>query len=145
MLTKTAILICVAAATALCAADPKQEILTLERQGMEGWLKGDPDPFLAISDPDITYIHVMTGKRLDGLPAVRALYETYRGRPLFDTYEITDPKVQLSGDTAILTYHFVSHNGSAERHWNATQIYQRKKEGWRIIHTHWSQVASAQP
>jgi ketosteroid isomerase-like protein len=139
MLTKTAILICVAA-SALCAADPKQEILALERQGMEGWLKGDPDPFLAISDPDITYIHIMTGKRLDGLPAVRALYETYRGRPLFDSYEITDPKVQLSGDTAILTYHFVSHNGSAERHWNATQVYQHKNEGWRIIHTHWSQV-----
>ena len=152
------ILIC-AAAAALCGvsvaadsnAEAEREILALERQAMEGWLKGDPDPLLAISDTEITYVHVMTDKRLDGLPAVKALFEAYRGRPLFDSYEITDPKVQLSGETAVLTYHFVSHNGSVERHWNATQVYQRKKEGWRVIHTHWSQhthrtqLAPAQP
>jgi ketosteroid isomerase-like protein len=31
--------------------------------------------------------------------------------------------------------------GSVTSRWNATQIYQRKAEGWRVIHTHWSQTA----
>jgi hypothetical protein len=135
-----------AVAAALCgvlaAADGNEatarEVLALERTTLDGWQMGNPDPLLAISDPDITYFHVVTDKRLDGLPAVRALFEGYRGRPLFDSYEMADPKVQSSGDTAVLTYTLVRHVGTATTRWNATQVYQRKKEGWRIIHSHWS-------
>jgi hypothetical protein len=126
----------------LAAADGNEatarEVLALERTTLDGWQMGNPDPLLAISDPEITYFHVVTDKRLDGLPAVRALFEGYRGRPLFDSYEMADPKVQSSGDTAVLTYTLVRHVGTATTRWNATQVYQRKKEGWRIIHSHWS-------
>ena len=135
-----------AAAAAVCgmlaAADGSEatarEVLALERTTLDGWQMGNPDPLLAISDPEITYFHVVTDKRLDGLPAVKALFEGYRGRPLFDSYEMADPKVQSSGDTAVLTYTLVRHVGTATTRWNATQVYQRKKEGWRIIHSHWS-------
>lgn len=126
----------------LAAADSDaaiaREILALERRAMDGWQKGDPGPALAIADPGITYFHVMTDRRLDGLPAVQALYEPYRGTPLFDSYEMLNPKVQVSGDVAVLTYNFVRRNGAVESRWNATQVYQRKKEGWRVIHSHWS-------
>jgi hypothetical protein len=67
-------------------ADSAQEVLALERQAMDGWLKGDPDPQLAISDPHITYFHEVVEKRVDGLPALKELYAQYRGRPLFDSY-----------------------------------------------------------
>ena len=142
---KKTLLICVAVA-ALCgtlsAADANaeiaREVLTLERQALDGWLNGDPDPMLAISAPEITYFHVMTDRRVEGLQAVKAIYESYRGTPLFDSYEIVDPKVQAIGDIAVLTYILVRRNGSATSRWNATQVYQRRKEGWRVIHTHWS-------
>jgi len=142
---KIPILACMAASAlcgALAAADPDavaaREVLALERTALDGWQTGNPDPLLAISDPGITYFHVMTGHRLDGLPAVRALFEGYRGRSLFDSYEMAEPKVQTSGDIAILTYILVRHAGTTTTRWNATQVYQRKKEGWRIIHSHWS-------
>ena len=126
----------------LAAADGNEatarEVVALERKTLDGWQVGNPDPLLAISDPEITYFHVVTDKRLDGLPAVKALLEAYRGRPLFDSYEMADAKVQSSGDTAVLTYTLVRHVGTATTRWNATQVYQRKKEGWRIIHSHWS-------
>jgi hypothetical protein len=127
--------------------DAATAILALERQAMDGWLKGDPDPVLAILDPEITYFHIMTEKRIDGLGALKALFEIYRGAPLFDSYEILDPKIQMSGDTAVLTYLFVRHNAAVVSRWNATQVYQRKKEGWRVIHTHYSQTRppAAQP
>ena len=149
---KMAILAC-AAAAALCgllaAADSNEaaarEILALERSALDGWQVGNPGPLLAISDPEITYFHVMTDKRLDGLPAVKALFEGYRGRPLFDSYEMTEPKVQASGDTAVPTYTFVWRLGTATTRWNATQVYQRKKEGWRIVHSHWSVTKPAAP
>lgn len=120
--------------------DVAAEILTLERQAMDGWLKGNPDPALAIMDPEITYFHIMTEKRIDGLPALKSLVETYRGRPLYDSYEIVDPKVQVSGDAAVLTYIMVRHNNGVASRWNATQVYRHAKAGWRVIHAHWSQT-----
>jgi ketosteroid isomerase-like protein len=119
---------------------PVQEILSLERKAMDGWITGNPDPTLAIADPAITYYHVMTDKRLDGIAAVRALYEAYRGMPLYDSYEMEDARVQLAGDTAVLTYILVRHNGTAASRWNSTQVYRRTESGWRVIHSHWSQT-----
>ena len=147
---KNAVLIC--AAAVWCAApamadangDATHEILALERHAMDGWVTGDPGPALAICDPEITYFHAITEKRLDGLPALRDLYEKFRGMTLFDRYEILDPRVQFAGDVAVLTYHFVRHNGAAASHWNATQVYQQQKEGWRVIHSHWSMVQPRQ-
>ncbi len=149
---KKSILICVATA-ALCgvlAAAGQNEaatrdILAMERKVLNGWQMGNPDPGLAISDPEITYFHVVTDKRLDGLPALKAMFDGYRGRPLFDSYEMADPKVQAAGDVAVLTYILVRHVGSDTTRWNATQVYQRKKEGWRIIHSHWSATKTAEP
>jgi ketosteroid isomerase-like protein len=140
LICTTAAILCAMLAFAQQKPDAATEILALERQAMDGWLKGNPDPVLAIADPEITYFHIMTEKRIDGLPSLKALFETYRGMPLFDSYEIVDPKIQISGDTAILTYLLVRHNGTAASRWNATQVYQRKKEGWRVIHAHWSQT-----
>ena len=149
---KIPMLACAAAAAlcgALAAADQNdattREIVALERKGLDGWQMGNPDPVLAISDPGITYFHAVTDKRVDGLPALKALFEGYRGRPLFDSYEMAEPKVQTSGETAILTYILVRHIGTATTHWNATQVYQRNKEGWRIIHSHWSVTKPAEP
>jgi hypothetical protein len=118
--------------------DTAQELLALERQAMDGWQEGDPDAALAVSDDEITLFHVIMDKRVDGLPAVKALWEQYRGKPLFDSYEIADPKVQAVGEVAVLTYQLVTRNGSTTRRYNGTQVYQRKKEVWRVIHTHWS-------
>ena len=143
---KTLFLACVVGAAlggVLPAADQNEaaarEVLALERTTLDGWQAGNPDPLLAISDPDITYFHVVTDKRLDGLPALKALFEAYRGRPLFDSYEMADAKVQSAGgDTVVLTYTLVRRLGTATTRWNASQVYQRKKEGWRIVHSHWS-------
>lgn len=125
-------------------ADTARELLALERQAMDGWLKGDPDAQLAISDPQITLIHDVVGKRLEGLSVLKELYTQYRGVPLFDSYEILGPQVRSIGDVAVLTYQLAQHNGPTTRYWNATQVYRKKPEGWRIIHTHWSAAKERQ-
>jgi hypothetical protein len=120
-----------------------QTVPAMERKAMDGWRLGNPDIFLSMADDGITFFHVMTEQRLDGLAAVRSFCESYRGTPLFDTYEMLDPKVQATSDVAVLTYRLVTHNGAIVRQWNATEIYQRKKEGWRIIHSHFSAAKTA--
>ena len=119
------------------------ELLAKERAAMDGWRNGDPDNLLSTLDPGITYFHAVTSKRLEGIAAVKALCEQYRGRPLFDGYEITEPMVQITGEVAVLTYQFSTRNGSATSYWNTTQVYKRTKEGWRVLHTHWSKVEPA--
>jgi len=128
----------VALAWANPASDTATEILALEKSGLDGWLTGDPGPQLAIMDSQITYLHAVSETRLDGLPAVKDLYERFRGTPLFDSYEILTPKLQVSGKVAVLTYLLAQHIGPVTTFWNATQVYQVKEEGWRVIHTHWS-------
>jgi hypothetical protein len=128
----------------LSAADSTEavtrEILALERQAMDGFQAGNPDLALAMVDPEITYFHVVTNQRVEGLPALKALFEPYRGRPLFDTYQIAEPKLQLAGDVAILTYTLVQTRAGEATRWHGTQIYRHKKEGWRVLHSHWSAV-----
>jgi len=123
----------------------EQTILEIERRGMDGWQQGNPDEFLKISDAGITYFHPVVEKRLEGLPAVKALYEGYRGKPLFDRYEIVDPKVVVSGRVAVLTYQFTTVNGPLTRRWNTTEVYQQEPAGWRIIHSHFSAAKDARP
>jgi len=116
------------------------ELLSLERGVMDGWLEGNPDKLLASLDPAVTYINAATNARLEGVSAVKALCEPYRGRPLYDGYEITQPLLHLAGDAAVLTYQLTTRNGTTTSRWNATQVYKRTPGGWRVIHTHWSRI-----
>lgn len=147
---KNVLAVCAIAATCVVPAfadsneSVTKQVLELERAAMDGWAKGNPDPALANLDPEVTFIHSVVGKRLDGLDAVRALFEQYRGQPLFDSYEIADPKVQVAGDAAILSYVLVRHNGGATTHWQGSEVFQRKADGWRVIHEHWSADQQAQ-
>lgn len=127
----------------LAADDPAAAVIALERQALDGLARGNPDALIALSDPDISYFHVMTGRRLDGAAAVRALVEPYRGQSLFETYEMLDPRVQVSGDVAVLTYVLSRRSGGVDGRWNGTQVYRRTGATWRIIHTHWSQTGGA--
>jgi hypothetical protein len=136
-LSLVAALVC---GTLAAAADDSvtAEIIAIERKVMDGFQKGDPGPFLSSADPEITYIHAALNARVAGLPAVKALVEGYRGQPLFDTYEMAEPRVQTAGDVAVLSYVLVRHQGSNITRWNGTVVYRRAKEGWRVMHSHWS-------
>lgn len=113
-------------------------ILGMERAAMDRWGKGDPSGFLEISAPDVVYFDNNLERRLDGLAALTSLYETVRGKIHLDRYEMINPKVQLCGDAAVLTYNFVGYVQETASRWNCTEVYRRDRNGWRIIQTHWS-------
>jgi hypothetical protein len=142
------VFLCLSVAAAVLATaaparsqDAAAEIIALERKVMDGWVTGNPDPLLAVADPDITYFHVMATTRLDGLDAVKRLVEPFRGTSLFESYEMLEPRVHVAGELGVLTYILVQRNGSAAPRWNGTLVYQRKAGTWRVIHTHWSQTS----
>jgi ketosteroid isomerase-like protein len=94
--------------------------------------------------PDVTYFDPMTEKRLDGLDAVKKYIAPFTGRIKIEKVEMVDPKVQRSGDLAVLTFNLVDYGAQmdggpkATARWNATEVYERRNGGWKIVHSHWS-------
>ena len=114
------------------------EIITLERDALERFRRGDPSRFLELSTADVTYFDPFQEKRLDGLPALTALYDQLRGRVAVDRFEMVDPKVQHWHDTAVLTFNLLSLGGARTERWNCTEVYRHLDGRWRIVQTHWS-------
>lgn len=140
MKTLTCVLTILCAGTLAAAESVEQTIIAMERRGMDAWGQGNPDEFLRISDPEISWLHSSFEKRYEGREEVKALYEGFRGQPLFDRYEIVTPKVVACGNTAVLTYLFTTQNGPLTRNWHATEVYRKGKAGWLILHSHFSLV-----
>jgi hypothetical protein len=114
------------------------KIISMERAALDRWGKGDPSGCLEICDPEVVYFDPFLPKRLDGLQALTGYYEGVRGKIHIDRYELIDPKVQVNGEVAVLTFNYVSYAGDAEARWNCTEVYRQKAGQWRIIQTHWS-------
>jgi hypothetical protein len=113
-------------------------ILKMERKALDLWGKGNPSGFLKITDPDVVYFDPFLKSRLDGLEALINYYERIKGKVHIDRYELINPKVILSGNTAVLTFNYVSYSGKKENRWNCTEVYRYRSGRWSIIHTHWS-------
>jgi ketosteroid isomerase-like protein len=118
--------------------DVAATIVELERAALERWGRGDPDGFLEICAPGVSYFDPFLERRIDGIDALRDLYDGIRGKIHIDRFEILEPRVQVSGDVAVLTFRFVSHAGEGSMHWNATEVYSRDDSGWRIVHSQWA-------
>jgi ketosteroid isomerase-like protein len=113
-------------------------LIEMESQALNRWAHGDPDGFLAISSPDVSYFDPFVEKRLDGLDALRALYEKLRGKVQIDHFTLLAPRVQVAGDAAILTFQFESSGSGWSMLWNTTEVYRQTAFGWRIVHSHWA-------
>ena len=78
--------------------DVAEHILQLERTALDRWGRGDPSGFLEISARDVSYFDPFTERRLDGLPALRTLYDSIRGKVKIVRSDIIEPRVQVAGD-----------------------------------------------
>ena len=120
------------------------EVLGLERKAMERWSRGDPWGFIELSAPDVIYFDTDTPQRINGREALRAEYAKREGKISYDVMDFIDPRVQVCGEVAVMTYRFLStwlnpHASVSHRTpWNCTEVFARQAGEWKIIHTHWS-------
>src|SRR2546429_8086103 len=125
-------------------ATVKIEIIGLERAALERWGKGDPQGYLQLMAPDVTYLDPALEKRLDGLAAVKAYIIPFTGKIRIDSYEMINPQVQRDGEVAVLTFNLIDSVKRPDREgkvrWNSTEVYRRIEGKWKIIHSHWSYI-----
>lgn len=121
--------------------DVALKIIAMERDALERGAKGDVDSFVSISDPDVVYFDPFLERRIDGRAALKEYYHKVSKPPEEELdIELLNPKVQLTGDVAVLTFNYKStgrRTGRVEL-WNCTEVYRQTAPGWRIIQTHWS-------
>jgi hypothetical protein len=89
-----------------------EELVALERSALDRWIKLDPQGYLDLQAPEVTYFDPFTERRVDGLDAMQVrLAPMKKMKPPFTDprYEMIDPKVQRHGDVALLTFNLVNY------------------------------------
>ena len=126
-----------------------EELVALERSALVRWIKFDPQGYLDLQAPEVTYFDPFTERRVDGLDAMQVRLAPMKKMksPFTDSrYEMIYPKVQRHGDVALLTFNLINYGklpGPPERvlaRWNSTEVYSRSSRTWKISHSHWSYI-----
>jgi uncharacterized protein (TIGR02246 family) len=141
----TLLSIMLASCRAESSEDALGELLAQARAALDRWGKGDIEGPLSCYAPEITYFDPSQEKRVDGIDALRKVYEPVAGKLEIARYEITGAKVQRYGDVAILTLNLTNDvvkqpggPGNVRYAWNCTQVNVRQGGKWRVVHEHWS-------
>ncbi len=122
----------------------KGTVVALEHAALDRWGKGDPAGYIELCADEVTYFDPGLEQRLNGLESLRNLLAPLEGKIKIERYEMIDPRVQIHGKVAVLTYNLIDYapasDGSLTRScWNSTEVYRRVDGEWKIIHSHWSQ------
>jgi ketosteroid isomerase-like protein len=119
--------------------DIAKKIIALERAALDRSDKNDVSRFLEISDPGVSYFDPFLEKAIHGREELAAYYKKVFVGERSASGEMSNANVQVFGDFAVLTFNYrnTTDKDSAVR-WNATEVYRLTRNGWRIVHTHWS-------
>jgi len=116
-------------------------IISMEKAALD---RPDAGGFLEISDPDVIYMDPTLDRPIYGLDSLTAYYAGFPVNDSVPPGKMLNSKVQVFGDVAVLTFNFK--RGEKPTHgWNATEVYRRTEQGWRIVHTHWAYVKPEMP
>ena len=123
----------------------ENKILTNEHAMWERWSAGDPLGFAENFHDDATLFRwhdVQALARLDGIEEIQEYLAAFKGIIPAHKYEMVDPKIQIHGEIAIMTfeYHITMPDGESVIRWKATDVYHLVNGDLKIVHSHWSVV-----
>jgi ketosteroid isomerase-like protein len=138
---------CAASHAAAAQTSVSDVIIGLERAALDRWMQGDTSAYLALLAPDYTVFDPRLEARLTGRDAVQQFIERIRPKTPVPDYDIVNPVVQQMGDSAVLTFTFVSYDQTRTptSRWNFTEVYRRSENRWLIVHSHASFVGGQSP
>ena len=137
----------VIAAPAAAAEDPRvaAEIIALARAQWAAEIAGQPaaQQMASVAD-DYTEFNGDCPTRIDGKDMATRMSEIAPyAKPVFA--DLSNPKVQVYGDTAILTYNYAGITRGADGKVNpavakSTRVYVRQGGQWKLVHANFAPV-----
>lgn len=81
-------------------------------------------------------------KRVDSFAAIKDFMDkNLAGKMHADTYQFVAPRVQLHGDTAILTYQLFADTNFINMKYNVVEVFQKNTTGeWKVFHSTWDTI-----
>lgn len=117
----------------------KSLILAKEQATLDRWYNGDPMGFIDNSWEDVTYFDASLMARADSIEAFRNILTPIIGQIHIPAHKFDKPLVRIFGDIAVLTFTDVFNIKENTARWHATEIYQRRGNDWKLIHSHWTE------
>ena len=120
--------------------DLTTKIIALEKGALDKWFKGDTSGYLTIwSQKNFSYFDSAKPHRVDTYAEIKEFVLTnVEGKLFADTYDFEDPRVQIKGDMAVLTYQLFAKTSLNEMRYNCIEVYEREGADWKVIHSTWS-------
>jgi len=123
-----------------------EEIWGLVQRMNDAWAKNGSEPLASFFHPDIVMVRPDFAQRTEGRDACVASYEDFRNQATILDFKITNPGIDVFGDTAIATYAYeISYEMGGER-FNDTGrdlfIFVRENARWQAV---WRTMIIAQP
>jgi ketosteroid isomerase-like protein len=117
------------------------QIIAREKASVEAWRRKDKAFFADFMADDSTYYNSFS-PYLDADPKTNFLpkFEQYAEMFKFNDFQMYNPRVQVYGDTAVLTYNSsvsASFNGQPLNYTaKMTAVYVKQGNTWRVVHGH---------
>jgi uncharacterized protein (TIGR02246 family) len=124
-------------------------VIAREKASVEAWQRKDKAFFADLLADDATFFgalnpYLETDPKQNFLPKFEQYAEMFKTLD----FQMYNPRVQVYGDTAILTYNSASTVNVGGRVMNytgkVTSVYVRQGGAWRVVHAHESMNAGAQ-
>jgi ketosteroid isomerase-like protein len=128
----------------------EDELLAVLDAHLKSIWTGDLETYRATTAEDVTFFEwYISTQRIDGLDFhLRETAANFRaaqdcrsaGQRYEIEHEVLQPKIQVYGDVAIITFTLLMRYTTAEgvRHTehNETRVFQRRPVGWQLVHCH---------
>ncbi len=123
----------------------EKELLDIESRMTAAYLSKNVVAFFQDTDEGLSAFHASNPYRIDDRRTIEAALKVfYKDSAPTGLYKL-QPRVQVQGDTAVVTYHFVE-VGDAEGgklyayEGKQTDVFAKKQGKWTLIHFHSSRV-----
>ena len=118
----------------------ESEVWEVIKQFNRAFASNDPDSYFKFIDEQITVITPSNPYRVEGLEADRAEFEygLQTGKTRVGYFQEMQPKVQVYGDVAVVTYFSRGTYGPETKtaYLKETDVLVKRDGRWQIVHIH---------
>ena len=123
--------------TAPEATTDAEEIWQLVQQMNDAWAKDSPDELASFFREDIVMVNPDFSQRTEGRAACVASYEDFRSQAAISDFKISNPGIDVFGNTAIATYTYeISYEMGGERFSDTGRdifVFVREHDRWLAV------------